>query len=233
MIEDDACYPIYVRRDTHLYRAAVHNLFTINVTFCEFALFGHNQLQLHPGDCSKAESILTYTSGEKMRQYCGKRYPWSIYSQSNKMELKLILYMRDDSTSIYKDTFDELNHLIRISVELGLVDPFPKQQWHPSAPLEWGEFSIAFHLITVDMWYKIRILVTTELLQASKFSVYDGPDIKMPKLVPYKMLSKKSHISPPHSKSFIYSFTIRQMCLRWTTPPIDYTHHSYWPRTKM
>ena len=195
----------HTRRQT--YRLLVHKLFGFNLTLDEFTVFDTSYALPLPGQCSRATAkfIVLYNNGRII--YCGKRYPWSIYSNSNLATVKLNVTGR-------MEKYD-----IKLTMRFGVVDPFYSQNQQPSrtaGPSAWGSFDIATYHIAVEMIYRVRISVSHAFKQTHRFMFHDGPDAKMPRLPIYRKFDHQTLYSSSTfqvfyvvaSKSTDYSSTL-------------------------
>ena len=171
----------YTRRQT--YRLLVHKLFGFNLTLDEFTVLDPSYVLPLPGQCSRATAkfIVLYNNDHII--YCGKRYPWSIYSNSNFATIKLIITER-------MEKYD-----IQLTMRFGVVDPFYSQNQRPSrtvGPSAWGSFNIVTYHIAVEMIYRVRISFSHDFKRTHRFMFYDGPDAKMPRLPIYRKFDSQT-----------------------------------------
>ena len=165
------------------YRLLVHKLFGLNLTMNEFTVLDSSRLQPLPGQCRRARAkfIVSYNNGSIT--YCGKRSPWSIYSNSYMATVELVL---TDNSELYT---------IMLYLRMEVVDPFYSTNQHPSrtvGPSAWGSFKICTYHIAVEMIYRLRILMSHDFQQTTKFKCYDGPDAKMPVLPIYRKVGNQT-----------------------------------------
>ena len=169
------------RRQT--YRLLVHKLFGFNLTLDEFRVLDASFVLPLPGQCSRvtAKFIVLYNNDRIV--YCGKRHPWSIYSNSNVATIKLIITER-------MEKYD-----IQLTMRFGVVDPFYSQNQQPShaaGPSSWGPFATFTYHIAVQMTNKVRVLVSSDFQQTHKSMFYDGPHPKMPRLLVYRKFDNQT-----------------------------------------
>ena len=175
-----SCYcPIRQQR----YQILVHKLFGLNLTMAEFTALDSSRVNPLPAQCRRAtvKFIVFYNNGSIT--YCGKRKPWSIYSNSNMATIELVL------------TENFMLYSIMLSLKMEVVDLFYSTKQYPSrtaGPSAWGSFEIFTYHIAVEMMYRVRILMPFDFRQNTKFKCYDGPDAKMPMLPLYRKLDNQT-----------------------------------------
>ena len=166
------------------YRLLVHKLFGYNLTLSEFTVLDASFALPFPGQCTRATAkfIVHYNNGDII--YCGKRHPWSIYSNSNLATINLVIAKR-------MEKYD-----IQLSLNIDVVDPFYSQNQLPSrrtvGPSAWGSFATLTYHIVVEMIYRVRVLVSHDFQLTHKSMFYDGPDAKMPRLPVYRRIHNQN-----------------------------------------
>ena len=196
------------------YRLLVHKLFGFNLTIDEFTTLDSSHVLPLPGECTRARAkfVVSYNNGSIT--YCGKRTPWSIYSNFNMATIELILTQKWES------------YHIKLSMRIGAVDPFYSTKYPSLAagPSAWGYFTIFTYHIAVEMIYRVRVSLSLDFL---KFKFYDGPDANMPRLPVYRKFSNQNlYISSTFQLFCVFASksTNLQFTLQYTPEHATATH---------
>ena len=183
---------------TQSYRLLVHKLFGFNLTMDEFTALDSSRVLPLPGQCTRASVQMIVFCNNGSIIYCGKRNPWSIFSNTNKATVELVF------TGMWV-TYD-----ITISMNMWVVDRFYSTNQQPSRTAgssAWGFFKIITYCIAVEMIYKVRVLIILDSQEALKINFYDGPDAKMPRLPAFRKLDNQTvYISSTFQVFYVYAF---------------------------
>ena len=159
----------------------IHKLFDINLTIANFYHDGGRQMQPVHGNCQYFLTKFSVNYKNVTDVFCGKRFPWSIYTNSFEAALMLSPVLLLEYTNIV--------------VKVSLLD---KQfincycAIHSTGQhLDWGVYSVNTYHIRAEMLYSLHISFESMVKQGSNITIYNGPDPLMSRLVPYKIASGK------------------------------------------
>ena len=159
---------------------SVHKMFHINITLISFKALGY--VQPVQGNCESSHRNFTIAFNGCSHIYCGVRYPWSLFVNSNSVEIRFPFFLWHSEDTI-----------IDILAEVSVIDRqlSPDQCGYNIGGLNWGHYEVRIYQINVEMLYQIYISVLTSLHRQPKILMYDGPRQYMPKLPPYKLLPRQ------------------------------------------
>ena len=176
-------------KDIHI---SVHNLFHINFIVTSLAnrhmYFGN----VYKGQCDTYDEIFTVSFNNHSEEFCGTRYPWSIYIPFNQAEVRI----RDGGNLPFEIILGEVEVMDRQFISR-------LQGSHIEDLISWGHFKVQKYLITVEMLFRIRLFA----ISGSRVVIYDGPRPQMPKLSPYENIFDQSHyVSSTFQVVVVYAF---------------------------
>ena len=151
----------------------VHKLFLVNITFQNFEVYVKGLIPPFENNCLKTQFSLDVIINGATYKYCGKRMPWSLYSNNNMAMVRII---NPPVTT---------NFVLSVNIELGVLDNFnstPNSSPFHGGPTVWGYFNVHTYHVTVAMLYSIRVTAPSELQNGSTIAIYDGPNEQMPQL---------------------------------------------------
>ena len=178
----------------------IHKLFDINLTIANFYHDGGRQMQLVHGNCPGflTKSSVNYKNCTNL--FCGKRFPWSIYTNSYEAALILSPVLLLEYTNI----------VVKVS-------PLDKQfincycAIHSTGQhLDWGLYSVNTYHIRAEMLYSLHISFESMLKQGSNIIIYNGPDPLMSRLVPYKIVSGKIFYRTSTFQAFVIAVSAKK-----------------------
>ena len=162
-------------------KISVHRLFHVNLTLTHFILDRYPYIQASRR-CDAVSWTFTVISRDHSYVYCGRRYPWSMYLNSDNINIKLPHCM---------DAMPPND----VQAEFGIIDQqlvSDRREPHPMRFVKWSNLEIQTYRISVDMLYKTFISLAASMHQLPMFLVYNGPNPNMPKLQPNKRFSNKT-----------------------------------------
>ena len=159
----------------------IHKLFDINLTIANFYHEGGRQMQPVNGNCQGFLTKFSVSYDNCTDTFCGKRFPWIIYTNSYKAALLLSPIFFYESTHIVVKVSPVDKHFINSYCAVHSIG----QQ------MDWGVYSVYTYHIRAEMLYNLFISLESVLTQGSGIFIYNGPAQMMPQLVPYKNVSGK------------------------------------------
>ena len=158
-----------------LMKISIHKMFALNLTVTNFYSKEKVYWQPMDGNCEGFFMIFSLLYNNCTNLYCGKRFPWSIYTRSNNIELKLS-HASDPKRA-------------DIGVLVNLVDRhfvYSHCGTHGGGLIEWGDFEIRTYRIRTEMLNRLRISVESNSSKGSNILLYNGPSSMMPRLIAHK-----------------------------------------------
>ena len=150
----------------------VHKMFVVNITLSKFHVAGKHHIKLFQNGCIKSEMNFKISSDNCSYEYCGKRFPWTLFTCSN-------VAMAEISGKIagWPSSLD-------IVVLFGVVGPniYANRGFHFDGLTAWGHFQVLTYNIRIDMHYRIYIEFASEVDQPENILVYNGPWPGTPKV---------------------------------------------------
>ena len=160
------------------YNMTIHNLFRVNLTIIDFTVFDHDRMQPFQDNCARSKVTITVKDNASTFEYCGKRYPRSVYSQSNTVSIEL--RHAGDSGSIVNV------HMEVGAVDLGFVQLL--RESYVTNMYTWSDFTVQTYHISVEKLFQVKLVTDQESQQQNMLTVFDGPQVKMPPLLPYRSI---------------------------------------------
>ena len=160
--------------NAHFYNITVHKLFGVNLTITEFYVFDYHGLQPFHDNCTRSKAIFTIKGNSNTYDYCGKRYPWSIYSHSNTVSIEL-------------RPVEDTQSIVSIHMEIGAVDYGFVETLKESYVINmyiWSDFTVQTYHISVEKLFQVKVLTGQESQQQYVYTIFDGPQSEMPVLIP-------------------------------------------------
>ena len=179
-------------------RISLHKMFTVNLTFSYFVIKNKKDMQPYHGNCRGFRYYLTVYHSNTSTIYCGKQYPWSIFISTHTVEFKLPTnYQKGISAGT-------------IMAQVEVMDShFAWYQWgaYMGGIVTWGDFNIQTYLISVQMFYRLRL--TVDPFQHASVIIYDGPRAVMPKLSEHTFANHSAIYFPSTFQVFVV-YTIKR-----------------------
>ena len=215
--EQPKLYPNCLKKTSESFklssRILIHKLFDTNLTIANFYHDGGRQMQPVNGNCQGFLTKFSLSYSNCTYVFCGKRFPWSIYT--NSYEVALIL------SPIFSFEYT------RIVVKVNPVDKSfitSNCAFHSAGQIDWGIFSVNTYHIRAEMLYSLHISLETMLTQGSNIFIYNGPAPLMPRLVPYKIVSGKMFYKTSTFQAFAIAISPKETGNIRLIYNIDQTH---------
>ena len=166
----------------HFYNITIHKLFGVNLTITEFCVFDNHRLQPFYDNCTRSKVIFRIKDNSNTYDYCGKRYPWSIYSHSNTVSIEL-------------RPVEDRQSIVSIHMEIGAMDYGFVETLKESYVIDmyiWSHFTVQTYHISVEKLFRIKVVTGQESQQQYVYTIFDGPQSDMPVLIPDRSIMDHS-----------------------------------------
>ena len=158
----------------------VHKMFHMNLTLIHFDVVNRGDIGRIPENCKFVALKFIATFNNLDHEYCGKRYPWTVFVDSYGVQ------------AVFPVSY---NDMVNILAEIDVIDQdftSGRRGTRLGGLVTWGIFGVKSFQITVDMLNRISIYLNASLHQHSQPLVYNGPHPHMPKLLPYKRFPQQT-----------------------------------------
>ena len=160
--------------DTRIY---VHKLFILNLNIQHFQATTLKDQQPIQGKCPRRMPSVNIIYDGGSHVYCGRKYPWSIYSHSGMARV-----------NIFFPFFSWINLYVKIKITIDITEHDfiqTQPQSYPSIVTPLSTYQIQMIHISVEFLYRIVISVTSDFDKLSGHIIYDGPHYLVPTLSAY------------------------------------------------
>ena len=166
-----------VKERTMASKIYVHKLFPMNITFQSFYFTLRDRIPPFEENCAGIPVPIVLTLNVTSYEYCGKRFPWGMYSRNN----MALITIPNRKMGHYLSSY----FVIFVSVDISVTDHYQvtvNSRPNPGDPTVWGDPRVHTYHVSAAMLHRIRVAVPSELPEGSGIIVYDGPNAQVPQV---------------------------------------------------